>query len=79
MSLIGRLKKLLWGTNGYDPEKHETQVRKIKDESFGAMDATGANFAELGRQFEAPVIDPGPIESEKPRKDEPLCQDGRRP
>jgi hypothetical protein len=73
MSLLDRLKRLLWGANGYDPEEHETEVRRIKDESFGAMDATGINFAEIGRRFEAP------IEGEDPMEDKRECRDHDRP
>lgn len=73
MSFFGRLKSLLFGKNGHDPVQHETQVRRLKDESFGAMDETVENFGKIERCFQAPVET-----EETPREEGPKCLDESR-
>lgn len=52
MSVLSWLKQKLFGINGYDPVKHETQVKRRKDQVQDCMDATSTNFKKAGRAFD---------------------------
>jgi hypothetical protein len=72
MSVFGKLWDLVFGTNGFDMDKHDDTVRRIKDESVMCMDKTQMNFEEAKTAFGGLDIEPAPApEPESGSSEEP--------
>jgi hypothetical protein len=72
--MIGRIIDFFLGKNGYDHEKNEQTIRRLKDESIQCMDRAKENFEETKYAFES--LDLGDEVPEPPSKG-PLCPDPR--
>ena len=51
MSVLTWLKEKILGKNGYEPEKQDEEIQKLKDESQSSLDRAAVHFQNIQEEF----------------------------